>query len=112
MFSVPQYANLQSKQEVSYLCNLNYDKDSNIKFLRDKKIIVLRNCDSTGLLIDLKTSCTKLVTKPWVMLKIKSFCVEGNEVDVPVCVHCNDCTDFLTKAQSYETLVSAKCINC
>ena len=42
MFPVPQYANLQSKQEVSYLCNLNYDKDSNIKFLGDKKIIVLR----------------------------------------------------------------------
>ena len=42
MFPVPQYANLQSRQEVSYLCNLNYDKDSNIKLLRDKKIIVLR----------------------------------------------------------------------
>lgn len=67
MFPVPQYAILKSSQEVSYLCNLKNDKDYNVKFVRDKKIIVMRNCDQEGALIDLKISSSKLSDKPWVI---------------------------------------------
>ena len=75
MLLVPQYAILKSSQEVSYLCNLKNDKDYNVKFVRDKKIIVMRNCDQEGALIDLKISSSKLSDKPWVILGVKSLSI-------------------------------------
>ena len=69
MFPVPQYAIRKSSQVVSYLCNLKIDKDYNVKFVWDKKIIVMRNCA----LIDLKISSSKLSDKPWVILGVKSL---------------------------------------
>ena len=102
MFLVPQYAILKSSQEVSYLCNLKNDKDYNVKFVRDKKIIV----------IDLKISPSKLSDKPWVILGVKSINIQGQEVDVPICDHCNDCTQFLSHDQTHETLSRVICHHC
>ena len=71
MPQVPAYAHLSSSNEINYLCNINDDTNFNCKFVRDKKIIVLRNCDTKGNLIDLKTPAKYLECKPWVLLSVR-----------------------------------------
>ena len=112
MFPVLKYAILHSTQEVTYLCNLKQDPDYNIKFVRDLKLIIIRKCDPSGVLIDLKTSATKLKEKPWLLLTVKTFVVDGRNVDVPVCETCNNCTNYLCCAQSNETIANVTCIHC
>ena len=43
MHPVPEYAQLNTDQEVNYLCCIKEDTDYNIKFYRDKLIVVIRN---------------------------------------------------------------------
>ena len=62
--------------------NLNWNNlNFNCKYVRDRKVIVLRNCDTSGNLIDLKTSAKYLSNKPWVLLIKKP---------VPICKDCNE----------------------
>ena len=53
---VPKYAELSKNDKVAihYLCNLRNDKTYNIRYFEDRKVIVMRNCDSDGNLLDLK----------------------------------------------------------
>jgi hypothetical protein len=74
--NVPMYAELSSnhKIEINYLCNIRSDKDYNIKYLEEKKLIILRNCDATGTLLDLtKPKSSFQMIQPWILLTVKSF---------------------------------------
>ena len=71
MHPVPEYAMLQSDQEVNYLCSIKENKEYNMKFYRPKMIVVLRNCDPSGRLIDLKLSQSHLQVQPWILLRKK-----------------------------------------
>ena len=70
---MPQVSVYAVSDEINYLCNINSDLNFNCKYVRDRKVIVLRNCDTSGNLIDLKTSAKYLSNKPWVLL-IKKTC--------------------------------------
>ena len=83
-------AELDSQTEVNYLVNLNSDKVYNIHLLHDEKLCVMRNCDEDGNLLDLRQSKVKFsLKKPWCLLHIKTYKIEGINVDVPVCSHCS-----------------------
>ena len=45
MHPVPEYAQLNTDQEVNYLCCIKENTDFNMKFYRDKMIVIIRNCD-------------------------------------------------------------------
>ena len=60
MPQVPAYAHLSTTEDINYLCNANSDINFNCKFVRDKKVIVLRNCNTAGDLVDLKISAKYL----------------------------------------------------
>ena len=74
--NVPEFAQLSTKNqiEINYLCNIRAEKDFNIRYLEEKKIVVLRNCNEIGNLIDLsKRSKGLRCDEPWVLLKVKIF---------------------------------------
>ena len=54
---VPKYAVLSNndKMTINYLCNIRNDKDFNIRYFEERKTIVMRNCDESGNLMDLKS---------------------------------------------------------
>ena len=56
MPQVPAYAHLSTTEDINYLCNANSDVNFNCKFVWDKKVIVLRNCNTAGDLVDFKIS--------------------------------------------------------
>ena len=101
MHPVPEYAMLQSDQEVNYLCSIKENKEYNMKFYRPKMIVVLRNCDPGGRLIDLKLSQSHLQVQPWILLRIRNFTIDGCVYKVPVCNYCNDCTDSMSQEQTH-----------
>ena len=111
MHPVPEYAMLQSDQEVNYLCSIKENKEYNMKFHRPKMIVVLRNCDPSGRLIDLKLSQSHLQVQPWILLRIRNFTIDGCLYKVPVCSNCNDCTDSMSQEQTHENLASVLCIH-
>ena len=90
MTPVPEYAQSLSNEEINYLSNVRENKNYNITFLRGDKIIVLRNSDSKGNLIDLRKPAQQIPEKPWVMLSIRNFKIESFNVDVPVCENCKE----------------------
>ena len=49
--AVPDYAKLSKFEDINYLCNIRDEKDFNVKFVRDKGVIILRNCFTEGKLI-------------------------------------------------------------
>ena len=53
---IPRFAELSTEADINYLCNIRDDKDYNIKYLPKEKVIVMRNCDISGNLLDLKLS--------------------------------------------------------
>ena len=112
MHPVPEYAQLNTDQEVNYLCCIKEDTDYNIKFYRDKLIVVIRNCDESGKLIDLKLSQAKMIEKPWVLLRVRDFKIDGRSYKVPVCHLCNDCTESMSEEQTHEKIASVVCIHC
>ena len=104
-------AELDSQTEVNYLVNLNSDKVYNIHLLHDEKLCVMRNCDEDGNLLDLRQSKVKFsLKKPWCLLHIKTYKIEGINVDVPVCSHCSPELLTLSEMQSLETF-SNPCIH-
>ena len=87
MVGIPKYANLVEQKDVNYLCLLRQDKNYDVKFVRDRKVIAMRNCFSDGQLIPLEKSCDDR-TKVWVPLTVRTFSIEGNDEPVPVCHVC------------------------
>ena len=111
MTHIPKYASLSTLVETNYLVNLRDDKNYNVKFIRDRKIVVLRNADEKGVLIDLRKSVASLPDKPWVMLSVRQFQINGVEVPVPICHHCCDSLDSISTNQSFETISKLLCIH-
>ena len=77
---VPKYALLSETDglAINYLCNIRDEKDYNIAYLEDKKVVIIRGCDEEGNILDLKQAKSKFLNKsPWVLLKLKTFYVEG-----------------------------------
>ena len=111
MPQVPVYANLSATDEINYLCNINSDLNFNCKYVRDRKVIVLRNCDTSGNLIDLKTSAKYLSNKPWVLLIVREFSINSQKTPVPICKECNDSVEFLSTNLSLELLSQHLCIH-
>ena len=109
MSQVPAYANLSKTEDINYLCNVNSDLNFNCKFVRDRKVIVLRNCDISGNLIDLKTPAKYLDCKPWVLLSVREFEVYGLQTPVPICHVCNDSIDSIATKQTLEMLAEHIC---
>ena len=96
-------------EDINYLCNVNSDLNFNCKFVRDRKVIVLRNCDLSGKLIDLKTPAKYLDCKPWVLLSVREFEVYGLQTPVPICHVCNDSIDSINTKQTLEMLAEHIC---
>ena len=67
---IPEYAHLETEQEIDYLGGINADKNFNIHHLRERKLLVMRNCDQTGQLIDLKIAVKKQKIVPWILFYI------------------------------------------
>ena len=107
---VPEYAVLSSKQEINYVCNLKDDPNLTLKFIRDKKVVIMLNCNSDGSLVDLTlTPTTK--THPWVKLTGQIFNINGQETYVPVCKTCNNCADTLSRHTLHSILAETVCIH-
>ena len=110
--SVPKYALLSETDGlgINYLCNLRDEKDYNIVYLEEKKVVIIRDCDKDGNIVDLKLAKSKYVEKsPWVLLKIKTFSVDGDEMSVPVCMSCNNNLDNVIANQNFENLAKMCC---
>ena len=62
-------------KSLGHQCSQYYNSDINFncKFISDRKVIVLHNCDSTGVLIDLKTSAKNLKFKPFSSVSRAAF---------------------------------------
>ena len=58
---IPRFAELSTEADINYLCNIRDDKDYNIKYLPKEKVIVMRNCDTSGNLLDLKLSKSRFI---------------------------------------------------
>ena len=113
--AVPEYAKLSKFEDINYLCNLRDEKDFNVKFVRDKGVIILRNCYTDGKLINLsktETSVDPIAFKPWVKLTIRKFQISGGEVSVPICEHCNDAIQSVCpNSQTHQSLSEHLCIH-
>ena len=83
--AVPDYAKLSKFEDINYLCNIRDEKDFNVKFVRDKGVIILWNCYTDGKLINIsktETSVDPKAFKPWVKLSIRKFQISGREVSI------------------------------
>ena len=69
---VPMFAKLSKgdKLEINYLCNTRQNINYNLHFLKHRETVIMRNCDNSGNLIDLKQSTKE---KPWIRLVLKTF---------------------------------------
>ena len=47
--------------------SMHSNTDFNMKFYRDKTLVIIRNCDPSGKLIDLKLSQAKINEKPQIL---------------------------------------------
>ena len=65
----------------------------------------MTKCDPYGKLIDLKLSQAKINEKPWVLLRVRDFKIDGRSYKVPVCHLCNDCIESMSE-QTHEKLAS------
>ena len=109
MPQVPAYAHLSTTEDINYLCNANSDINFNCKFVWDKKVIVLRNCNTAGDLVDLKMSAKYLQFKPWVLLSVRQFDVNGTQTPVPICHLCNDSIESISTKQTLDMLSQHIC---
>ena len=81
-----------------------------MKFIRDKKVVIMLNCNSDGSLVDLTlTPTTK--THPWVKLTGKVFNINGQDSYVPICNTCNNCAETLSRDQIHSVLAQTVCIH-
>ena len=109
MPQVPAYAHLSTTEDINYLCNANSKVNFNCKFVWDKKVIVLRNCNTAGDLVDLKISAKYLQFKPWVLLSVRHFDVNGTQTPVPICHLCNDSIESISTKQTLDMLPQHIC---
>ena len=86
---VPVYAELTEDNEINYLCTLRDYKEYNVKYIQDKQTIMLRNCDENGIVLDIALSETKLSDKPWVLLTLRKFNIDGFGIFLPNCSKCS-----------------------
>ena len=73
---LPTYALLSDSESlaINYLCNIRDGKDYNIRYLEEKRLVIIRNCDSEGNLLNLTQSKGKYLGKsPWTLMKVKKF---------------------------------------
>ena len=91
---------------------MHSNTDNNMKFYRDEMLVIIRNCDPSGKLIDLKLSQAKINEKPWVLLRARDYKIDGLSYKVPVCHSCNDCIESMSEQQTHEKLASVVCIHC
>ena len=47
--------------------SMHSNTDYNMKFYRDKMLVIIRNCDPSGKLVDLKLSQAKINEKPQIL---------------------------------------------
>ena len=125
---IPKYAGLTRKDSISinYLCNIRDNKDYNIKYFEDRKYVVIRNCDESGNLCDLKLPKYKYSkSDPWVLLKVRDFTekvcliiylyflmvftLQGEVYQVPVCLTCNDQLSCITTEQDRNSIGRLLC---
>ena len=92
--------------------SMHSNTDYNMKFYRDKMLDIIRNCGPSGKLIDLKLLQAKINEKPWVLLCVRDYKIDGLSYRVPVCHSCNDCIESMSEQQTHEKLASVVCIHC
>ena len=76
MMEIPKYAVLSSQDAmpINYLCNIRDNKDYNIKYFEERKYIVMRNCEESGDLCDLKLpKYHYFQNTPWALLTVRDF---------------------------------------
>ena len=108
---VPAYAEITDDKEINYLCSLRDDKEYNVKFVQKKQTIVIRNCDETGTVLDIALSESKLSDKPWILLTIRKFNIDGFGISVPVCFSCSPELKQISSIQTYENIINVLCIH-
>ena len=106
--NISEFTSIDNEFDLNYLISVRGDKGYNINYIRDDKILVIRNHDSIGEVVNLK-KLTDYV--PWIMLNVKQFqCKDtGRSYDVPVCLHCSPDQDSLEKLQNIKLLASKLC---
>ena len=103
--NISEFTSIDNEFDLNYLISVRGDKGYNINYIRDDKILVIRNHDSIGEVVNLK-KVTDYV--PWIMLNVKQFqCKDtGRSYDVPVCLTCSPDQDSLEKLQNIKLLAS------
>ena len=104
---VPQYATIESDQELNYLVAINSNKEYNCHYLREDRVAVMRECSDDGTLLNLKKK--KEGSNPWVLILIKEFIDSGRTFEAPICQKCSPLMGNLCKEQKFETITSQIC---
>ena len=107
---VPEYAKLNTQQEINYFCNIQDNANLTMKFIRDKKVVIMLNCNNDGSLVDL-TLTPNTKTHPWVKLTGKLFNINGTDSYVPICLTCNNCAETISRDQIHTVLAQSVCIH-
>ena len=110
---IPEYAHLETEQEVDYLGGINADKNFNVHHLRERKLLVMRNCDKTGQLIDLKIAVKKQKIVPWILFHIREFTdtTSKRKYEIPICTLCSPVLEKCSQEQSIESLKEMLCLH-
>ena len=115
MTSIPEYARDLTRPERNYYANIMCDKNENVQFIRDRKIIIIKNAKQDGTLLDTRLPLEKIREQegdgvsPYCVLSVRQFKISEKTVDVPVCVNCNDSIDSISTKTSFEILKKILC---
>ena len=106
--NISEFTNIDNDFDINYLISVRSDKGYNINYIRDDKILVIRNHAIDGDVVDLK-KVNEYV--PWIMLNVKQFqCKDTQRLyDVPICTMCSQDLDSLEKLQNIKLLASKLC---
>ena len=107
--NVPEYAKLNSKEEINYYCAIRNNNDLAVKYIRDKFVVIMINCNPDGSLFDLKKPANK--SHPWIKLTARKFSINRIESYVPLCNSCNSNAQNISTVQTHSILSHILCIH-
>ena len=108
----PSYSNIRTEAEIRYVHAISQDQDNLIHHLRDDKVLIIRNADDQGNLMDTKLAKHHYTNKkPWVQIRIKDFKENKVTYEVPVCESC--CPELIDcgEDQNYIDICKQMCIH-
>ena len=107
----PSYSNIRTEAEIRYLHSILQDQDNLIHHLREDRVLVLRNSDSDGNILDTKLAKHHYSNKkPWVLIRIKDFIQNNETYEVPICESCCPELTDCSEQQNYIAISKEMCV--